>query len=66
LLRYVNSAFFALPWTVSSVREALTLLGVRTVRRWAVVMAVSALPDVHDELVLARPGRAYARCSAIA
>jgi EAL and modified HD-GYP domain-containing signal transduction protein len=51
LLRYVNSAFFALPRTVSSVREALTLLGVRTVRRWAVVMAISALPDVHDELV---------------
>ena len=51
LLRYVNSAFFALPRTVSSVREALTLLGVRTVRRWAIVMAISALPDVHDELV---------------
>ena len=51
LLRYVNSAFFALPRTVGSVREALTLLGVRTVRRWAVVMAISSLPDVHDELV---------------
>jgi EAL and modified HD-GYP domain-containing signal transduction protein len=51
LPRYVNSAFFALPRSVSSVREALTLLGVRTVRRWAVVMAISALPDVHDELV---------------
>ena len=33
LLRYVNSAFFALPRTISSVREALNLLGVRTVRR---------------------------------
>jgi EAL and modified HD-GYP domain-containing signal transduction protein len=51
LLRYVNSAFFALPRTVSSVREPLTLLGVRTVRCWAVVMAISSLPDVHDELV---------------
>jgi EAL and modified HD-GYP domain-containing signal transduction protein len=51
LLRYVNSAFFALPRTVSSVREALTLLGVRTVRRWATVMAISAIPDVPDELV---------------
>jgi EAL and modified HD-GYP domain-containing signal transduction protein len=51
LLRYVNSAFFALPRTVGSVREALTLLGVRTVRRWAMVMAVSAIPDVPDELV---------------
>jgi EAL and modified HD-GYP domain-containing signal transduction protein len=51
LLRYVNSAFFALPRTVGSVHEALGLLGVRTVRRWATVMAVSAIPDVPDELV---------------
>ena len=51
LLRYVNSAFFALPRTVGSVREALVLLGVRTVRRWATVMAISAIPDVPDELV---------------
>jgi c-di-GMP phosphodiesterase len=51
LLRYVNSAFFALPRTVGSVREALALLGVRTVRRWSTVMAISALPDVPDELV---------------
>jgi EAL and modified HD-GYP domain-containing signal transduction protein len=51
LLRYVNSAFFALPRTVGSVREALTLLGVRTVRRWTTVMVISALPDVPDELV---------------
>jgi EAL and modified HD-GYP domain-containing signal transduction protein len=51
LLRYVNSAFFALPRTVGSVHEALALLGARTVRRWATVMAVSAIPDVPDELV---------------
>jgi EAL and modified HD-GYP domain-containing signal transduction protein len=51
LLRYVNSAFFALPRTVGSVHEALALLGVRTVRRWATVMAVSAIPDVPDALV---------------
>jgi EAL and modified HD-GYP domain-containing signal transduction protein len=52
LLRYVNSAFFALPRNVESVREALTLLGTGTVRRWAVVMAlVSAADDAPDELV---------------
>jgi EAL and modified HD-GYP domain-containing signal transduction protein len=51
LLRYVNSAFFALPRTVGSLREALALLGVRTVRRWATVMMISAIPDVPDELV---------------
>jgi EAL and modified HD-GYP domain-containing signal transduction protein len=33
------------------VREALTLLGTRTVRRWATVMAMSAIPDAPHELV---------------
>jgi EAL and modified HD-GYP domain-containing signal transduction protein len=51
LLRYVNSAFFALPRNIGSVREALTLLGTRTVRRWATVMAMSAVPDAPHELV---------------
>jgi c-di-GMP phosphodiesterase len=52
LLRYVNSAFFALPRTVETVREALTLLGTATVRRWATVMAlVSASDDAPEELV---------------
>ena len=52
LLRYVNSAFFALPRDVESVREALTLLGTATVRRWATVMAlVSAADDAPEELV---------------
>ena len=59
LLRYVNSAFFALPRTVGSVREALTLLGIRTVRRWATVMAISSIPDVPDELVALALRRAH-------
>jgi len=59
LLRYVNSAFFALPRTVNSVREALSMLGVRTVRRWATVMAISSIPDVPDELVALALRRAH-------
>ena len=51
LLRYVNSAYFALPRTVGSVREALMLLGERTIRRWVTVMVVSSIPDVPDELL---------------
>ena len=51
LLRYVNSAFFSLPRNVSSVHEALSLLGVRTVRRWTTVMVLASIPDVPDELV---------------
>ena len=59
LLRYVNSAFFALPRTVSSVHEALNLLGVRTVRRWATVMVICSIPDVPDELVALGLRRAH-------
>jgi EAL and modified HD-GYP domain-containing signal transduction protein len=51
LLRYVHSAFFALPRNIGSVREALTLLGTRTVRRWATVMALSAVPNAPHELI---------------
>jgi EAL and modified HD-GYP domain-containing signal transduction protein len=43
LLRHVNSAFFALPRTVGSIREALTLLGTRAVRQWAVALVLSGL-----------------------
>jgi EAL and modified HD-GYP domain-containing signal transduction protein len=59
LLRYVNSAFFALPRTVGSVREALNMLGVRTVRRWATVMTISSIPDAPDELVSLALRRAH-------
>ena len=32
-------------------REALTLLGTRAVRRWATVVALSAVPDAPDQLI---------------
>jgi EAL and modified HD-GYP domain-containing signal transduction protein len=51
LLRYVNSAFFSLPRTVESVREALILLGTATVRRWATVVALAAAANAPEELV---------------
>ena len=51
LLRYVNSAFFALPRTIGSVREALGLLGSRTVQRWAMVVVLADAPDAPDALV---------------
>jgi EAL and modified HD-GYP domain-containing signal transduction protein len=51
LLRYVNSAFFALPREIDTVREALALLGTRAVRRWATVIALSAVSEAPDQLV---------------
>jgi EAL and modified HD-GYP domain-containing signal transduction protein len=51
LLRHVNSAYFALPRKIDSVREALTLLGARSVRRWATVIALSSAGEASDQLV---------------
>ena len=51
LLRYVNSAFFSLPRTIGTVREALSMLGTRVVRRWALVVAMAADANTPDELV---------------
>jgi EAL and modified HD-GYP domain-containing signal transduction protein len=59
LLRYVNSAFFALPRNVGSVREALSMLGVRTVRRWATIIAMSSIPDAPSELLALALQRAH-------
>ena len=51
LLRHVNSAFFALPRKIDTVKEALALLGVRAVRRWATVVALSSVDEAPDQLI---------------
>jgi len=64
LLCYLNSAFFGLRREVASVREALTLLGMRTVRRWATLMALSGTQDKPHELIVTALLRAR-MCEAI-
>lgn len=60
LLRYINSAFFGVRQRVDSVHHALLLLGVRELRRWASLVALTCLaeeatPEVtHSALVRAR------------
>jgi EAL and modified HD-GYP domain-containing signal transduction protein len=51
LLRWINSAYFLLPRKVSSVREALTLLGARNVRSWALLMTLAGIEDQPSELI---------------
>jgi c-di-GMP phosphodiesterase len=51
LLRWINSAYFLLPRKVSSVREALMLLGVRNVRSWALLMTLAGIEDQPGELI---------------
>jgi c-di-GMP phosphodiesterase len=52
LLRFINSAFFALPRRVDSIRDALVLLGATNVRKWATLMALADTDDKPRELVV--------------
>jgi c-di-GMP phosphodiesterase len=52
LLRFMNSAFFALPRRVESLRDALVLLGVANVRKWATLMSLADADDKPRELVM--------------
>lgn len=52
LLRFVNSAFFSLPRRVESLSDALVLLGLRNVRRWATLVALASADDKPHELVV--------------
>lgn len=50
LLRIVNSAAYSLVRQVESVAEAVVLLGMEQVRKWATLIAVSANKDKPEEL----------------
>jgi EAL and modified HD-GYP domain-containing signal transduction protein len=53
LLRYINSAAFALRQKIDSIQRALMLLGEREVRRWLALLVMAGLgKDKPEELVL--------------
>jgi len=53
LLRYLNSAFFALPTRVESIKHAVSLLGDGPLRTWASLIAMGSLADAPGaELVV--------------
>lgn len=45
LLRYINSAAFGLPNTIKSIQQAVSLLGTREIRRWAMVVAMTDMDN---------------------
>jgi len=52
LLRYINSPFFGVQGDIHSIQQALLLLGEREVKKWATLMALSAMAeDKPAELV---------------
>ena len=50
LLRIVNSAGYSLVRQVESVAEAIVLLGLEQVKKWATLIAMSSSPDKPEEL----------------
>jgi EAL and modified HD-GYP domain-containing signal transduction protein len=51
LLRLLNSASYALRRRITSVHEAVHMLGARTVRQWAMLLVLGGIESNCDELV---------------
>ena len=65
LLRFVNSAAFSLRHQIKSVRQAIVLLGPRTVRQWAMLLLLSGIDERRGPLLVTALSRGRT-CEAIA
>lgn len=57
LLHYLNSASFALPNKIQTLQHAATYLGLKEIRRWANILAISSMsskPDAVLQTILVR------------
>lgn len=45
LLHYINSAFFAIPKRIESIRHAVTYLGLNEVRRWTNILSLASISN---------------------
>ena len=52
ILRYVNSAAVALSRKIDSIRQAVVILGMATIRSWTTLLAMSQIDDKPTELVI--------------
>jgi EAL and modified HD-GYP domain-containing signal transduction protein len=50
LLRYINSAYIGLRGSITSIRQAVMMLGSRGVSRWALLVALTGGPSAPREL----------------
>ncbi|WP_020210402.1 EAL and HDOD domain-containing protein [Gilvimarinus chinensis] len=58
LLKLVNSAAFGLPRTIDSLRQALTLLGLKIIKNWIGLLAMAKLGNKPAELSIKALSRA--------
>ncbi|HET6510147.1 MAG TPA: HDOD domain-containing protein [Baekduia sp.] len=59
LLRLLNSAAYSLRRRITSVHDAVTMLGARTVRQWAMLLVLGGISVDCDELVPTALSRAH-------
>jgi c-di-GMP phosphodiesterase len=52
LLRYINSAFFGMRNDITSIRQAVMMLGARGVTRWAMLVTLTGGPSAPPELLM--------------
>ena len=50
LLRLINSAFFGLPKEISSIKQAIVMLGHKKIKTWASLLSLSSVDDKPQEL----------------
>lgn len=58
LLRLINSAFYSLSTKITTVRQALTLLGIQQVQAWVSLLLLSRIDDKPNALVTTAMSRA--------
>ena len=52
ILRYVNSASFAMPRTIESIQQAVVFLGLQSIKSWTTLLAMSQVDNKPAELVI--------------
>jgi c-di-GMP-related signal transduction protein len=52
ILRYINSAHFSIGRKVESMQQAISLIGLNTIKTWVAVLAMSSIDDKPYELIL--------------
>lgn len=51
LLRHINSAFFALPREIESIKQAIVYLGLQAIKQWATLISLTNVDDKPSELM---------------
>ena len=52
ILRYINSAHFSLGRKIESMKHAINMLGLKTIKTWVTILAMSSVDDKPYELIL--------------